>query len=57
MGELSGVLEEISPGEAVEAVLGDEATKKDVVAWATKKGYKVVQERRDGNNYVVVLTK
>ncbi|EHP71067.1 putative redox protein, regulator of disulfide bond formation [Metallosphaera yellowstonensis MK1] len=57
LGELSGVLEEISPGEAVEAVLGDEATKKDVVAWATKKGYKIVQERRDGNNYVVVLTK
>ncbi|AWS00553.1 response regulator SirA [Metallosphaera hakonensis JCM 8857 = DSM 7519] len=57
LGELSGVLEELSPGEAVEATLGDEATKKDVVAFATKKGYKLVSERNEGGKFVVVIGK
>ncbi|BBL46349.1 response regulator SirA [Metallosphaera sedula] len=57
LGELSGVLEEISPGEAVEAILGDEATKKDVVAFVTKKGYKVVSEKNEGGKFTLVITK
>ena len=41
-------MDEIVVVEAVEVILGDEATKKDVVAWVTKKGYKGVSETKEG---------
>ena len=57
IGELSGTMDELYAGEAVEVILGDEATKKDVVAWATKRGYKVVSEKKEGNTYRLVIQK
>jgi len=57
IGELSGVMDEIGVGEAVEVILGDEATKKDVVAWVTKKGYKVVSETKEGNKFKLIIQK
>ena len=57
IGELSGVMDEIGAGEAVEVILGDEATKKDVVAWATKKGYKVLSETKEGNKFKLIIQK
>jgi SirA-like protein. len=50
-------MDEIGVGEAVEVILGDEATKKDVVAWVTKKGYKVVSETKEGNKFKLVIQK
>ncbi|EZQ02254.1 MULTISPECIES: sulfurtransferase TusA family protein [Acidianus] len=57
IGELSGVLDTMKDGEAVEAILADESTKKDVLAWAQKKGYKVIEEKKDGNKFIVVIGK
>jgi TusA-related sulfurtransferase len=48
-------MDEIGVGEAVEDILGDEATKKDVVAWVTKKGYKVVSETKEGKKFKLII--
>jgi TusA-related sulfurtransferase len=55
IGELSGVMEELKAGEAVEVLLGDEGTKKDVVNWVSKKGYKVLAEEKEGNKIKLVI--
>jgi len=57
IGELSGVYEEMRTGEAVEVILGDESTRKDLLAWAMRKGAQVVEESREGNRIRVVLVK
>ncbi|MFP3201435.1 MAG: sulfurtransferase TusA family protein [Sulfolobus sp.] len=33
IGELSAVIDELQPGEAVKVILGDSGTKKDIEAW------------------------
>ncbi|MCI2414023.1 MAG: sulfurtransferase TusA family protein [Candidatus Aramenus sp.] len=57
IGELSGVLDEMEKGEAVKVILGDEATKKDILAWSKKKNLTVVEDKQEGNKYILVLQK
>jgi len=57
IGELSGVLEELRQGEAVEVILGDEATKKDAIAFATKRGFKVIKEEKVEKGIKLVIGK
>lgn len=48
IGEVSGVYEELAKGEFLEVVLGDQATKKDLIAWAKKVGAVVEEETEEG---------
>jgi TusA-related sulfurtransferase len=57
IGELMGLMDEINQGEAVEALLKDEETKNMVVNWAKTVGLKIFEERKEGNNFVVVVGK
>lgn len=57
LGELSGVYEELKEGEGIEVILGDEGTKKDISAWAKKVGAKIINEKSDGNKFVLVVAK
>ncbi len=57
VGELMGLIDEINQGEAVEALLKDEETKNIVVNWAKSIGLKVFEERKEGDNFVVVVGK
>ncbi|WP_338602673.1 sulfurtransferase TusA family protein [Sulfolobus tengchongensis] len=57
IGELSGVIDELRDGEAVKVILGDEATKKDITLWAKKRGLKIVQETKEGNKYILLVSK
>jgi len=57
IGELSGVLEELRQGEAVEVILGDESTKKDAIAFATKRGFKVIKEEKVEKGIKLVIGK
>jgi TusA-related sulfurtransferase len=57
IGELSGVVEELQPGEAVKVYLGDEGTKKDVEAWAKRRNLKVLESKVENGKYVLVIAK
>jgi TusA-related sulfurtransferase len=57
IGELMGLMDEINQGEAVEALLKDEETKNMVISWAKTVGLKIFEERKEGNNFVVVVGK
>ncbi|AWR97464.1 response regulator SirA [Acidianus sulfidivorans JP7] len=57
IGELSGVVEELDKGEAVKVILGDEATKNDIIAWSKKKGLNIVEEKQEGSKYILTIAK
>jgi len=48
IGEVSGVFEELAKGEFIEVVLGDQATKRDIMAWAKRVGAMVEEEASEG---------
>ncbi|BCU66769.1 response regulator SirA [Sulfolobales archaeon HS-7] len=55
LGELSGTFDELQPGEAVEVLLGDEATRNDILVWSKKRGAKIVEDSKEGNRYRLVI--
>ncbi|MEM0373341.1 MAG: sulfurtransferase TusA family protein [Sulfolobaceae archaeon] len=57
IGELAGVLEELRQGEAVEVIFADEATKKDAIAFASRKGFKVLKEEKLDKGIKLVIGK
>lgn len=57
IGELSGVIEELRENEAVKVILGDEATKNDILMWSKKRNLKVLEDKKEGNNYVLLISK
>ncbi|AHC50828.1 response regulator SirA [Sulfolobus acidocaldarius SUSAZ] len=57
IGELSGVIDELQDNEAVKVILGDEATKKDIVLWAKRRGVKIVKEEQEGSKHILFITK
>jgi len=42
------VFEELAKGEFIEVVLGDQATKRDIMAWAKRVGAMVEEEAPEG---------
>lgn len=57
IGELSAVVDELQAGEAVKVILGDEATRNDILAYAKKRNLKVVEDKKEGNRYVLLIIK
>lgn len=57
IGELSSVIDELNPGEAVKVILGDEATVKDIKTWVNRRKLKLIEESKIDNKYVLVIGK
>ncbi|MEM0272639.1 MAG: sulfurtransferase TusA family protein [Thermoprotei archaeon] len=55
IGELSGAMNDAVVGECVEIIVGDQATRDDVLAWAAKTGNKVVGIREEGGKFRIVV--
>ncbi len=55
IGELLGVMGEVNEGEAVEAIVGDAETAKQVREWVKATGFKMLSdEERDGKFKFVI---
>jgi TusA-related sulfurtransferase len=48
LAELERTLRSLPPGSAVRAVVRDIPTRVDVLAWADRKGHRVVADEREG---------
>ncbi|MDG6933877.1 MAG: response regulator SirA [Nitrososphaerota archaeon] len=46
IGELSGVYEELRQGEYVEVLIGADSDKKDLYAWASRVGAKIMKDEK-----------
>ncbi len=57
IGELSSVVDELNPGEAVKVILGDEATVKDIKTWINRRKLKLIQESKEGNKFILLVGK
>ncbi|MCY0859212.1 MAG: sulfurtransferase TusA family protein [Sulfolobaceae archaeon] len=57
IGELSGVMDEVNPGEAVEVIVADEATKKDIITWANRRRFKVVDQGQENGKFKLLVGK
>jgi TusA-related sulfurtransferase len=57
VGELSGVLDELAEGEGVEVIFSDESTVRDAVMFAQKKGYRIIENAKEGGKFRVVIAK
>ncbi|MEM0117359.1 MAG: sulfurtransferase TusA family protein [Conexivisphaerales archaeon] len=57
IGELAGVYEELQPGEYVEVLIAADSDKKDLFAWASRVGAKIVKEEQQGNRYRLEVAK
>jgi TusA-related sulfurtransferase len=57
IGELSGVYEELQPGEYVEILIGADSDRRDLYGWAARVGAKVVKEERQGNFFKLEVAK
>ncbi|BBG25441.1 hypothetical protein IC006_2777 [Sulfuracidifex tepidarius] len=55
IGELLGVMGEINEDEAVEAIIGDAETARQVREWVKATGYKLVSETQEGNKFKFVI--
>ncbi len=55
LGELSGVMDEIKEGEAIEAIVSPENI--DVVkSFCSLRDWKIVEEKSDNKNYILLIT-
>lgn len=57
IGEIAGVMDEVNPGEAIEVLIKDEATKKDIVTWANKRKFKIVDEGVEEGKFKLLIGK
>lgn len=57
IGELSSALNDAYVGEGVAIVVADEATRDDIVVWASRTGNEVVENKSEGEKYTLVLKK
>ena len=57
IGELSAVVDELQPGEAVKVILGDSGTKKDIEAWVKKRNLKLIESKEEGGKYILLIGK
>ena len=57
IAELERTMQTVEPGARLCAVLRDVPTRVDVLAWAGRKGHRVVGERRDGPVIRIILEK
>ncbi|MCY0849450.1 sulfurtransferase TusA family protein [Sulfuracidifex metallicus] len=55
IGELLGVMDEIKEGEAVEAIVGDAETAKQVREWVKATGFKMIDDREKEGKYWFVI--
>ncbi len=57
IGELAGAINDAYVGEGVEIFIKDEATRKDVYAWAKKTRHKIVVDESVGDKLRLVVEK
>ena len=57
IGELSAAMNDAYPGEGVQIILGDEATRDDVLVWTSRTGNEVVENREEGGKYTLTVKK
>lgn len=57
IGELSSALNDAYLGEAVSIMLADEATRDDVLIWASRTGNEVVGNESEGGRFTLTLKK
>lgn len=57
IGELSSALNDAYVGEGVAIILGDEATRDDILVWAARTGNEIVNNTSEGGKYMLVLKK
>ncbi len=55
LGELSGVMDEIKEGEAVEAIISPENLEV-VKSFCSLRDWKIVEEKNSGKNYILTIT-
>lgn len=57
IGELSSAMNDAYPGEAVSIVIADEATRDDILIWASRTGNEVVGNESDDGRFTLTLKK
>ncbi|MBX8632542.1 MAG: sulfurtransferase TusA family protein [Thermoplasmata archaeon] len=57
IGELSAAMNDAYPGEGVAILLGDEATRNDILVWARRTGNEVVVNTDENGRFRIVLRK
>ncbi len=57
IGELSGAMNDAYVGEGVTIILGDEATRDDILVWASRTGNEIVGNTSEGGRFTLVLRK
>lgn len=57
IGELSSALNDAYVGEAVAIILGDDATRDDILVWAKRTGNEVVENTSEEGRHRLVLKK
>lgn len=57
IGELSGAMNDALPGECVEIIVGDPATRDDVLIWAAKTGNRVLVDKEEQGKFRIVVEK
>ncbi|AWR94242.1 sulfurtransferase TusA family protein [Acidianus brierleyi] len=55
LGELSGVMDEVKEGEAVEAIISPENLEV-VKSFCSLRDWKIVEEKNNGKNYILLIT-
>jgi len=55
LGELSGVMDEVKEGEAVEAIISPENLEV-VKSFCSLRDWKIVEEKNNGKNYILIIT-
>ena len=57
IGELAGAMNDAYVGEGVTIILGDEATRDDILVWASRTGNEIVGNTSEGGRFTLVLRK
>ncbi|MDH2904928.1 MAG: sulfurtransferase TusA family protein [Methanomassiliicoccales archaeon] len=57
IGEMASAMNDAYPGEGVAILLGDEATRDDVLVWARRTGNEVAENVSEGGKFKIILRK